>query len=73
MTVQSLIRLAHNIKDFQISGGPGWTGSDLFDIAAKPAGPTNSAQFVLMLQSLLAERFHLVIRRETKEMPCTRW
>ena len=69
VTLKLLIRQAYNIKDFQISGGPGWTGSDLFDIAAKPEGPTKPDQFALMLQSLLADRFHLAIRRETRELP----
>lgn len=69
VTVSRLIQLAYGIKDFQISGGPGWIGSDLFDIAAKPEGPTKPEQFQLMLQSLLAERFRLAIRHETREMP----
>jgi bla regulator protein BlaR1 len=69
VTVRSLVRNAYNIKDFQIAGGPSWTGSDLYDISAKPEGPTRPDQFGLMLQSLLADRFGLVVRRETKEMP----
>ena len=68
-TLNQLIKIAYSIKDFQISGGPGWNTSDLFDIAARPDGPTKPEQFQLMLQSLLAERFQLVVRRETKEMP----
>lgn len=68
-TVRSLIRLAYDVKDFQIEGAPDWTGSTLFDIAAKTPGPTDRSKFRLMLQSLLAERFHLTIRRETKVMP----
>jgi bla regulator protein blaR1 len=68
ITVKSLIKHAYNIKDFQISGGPGWIGADLFDITAKPEGPTKPEQFQLMLQSLLAERFRFAEHRETKEM-----
>jgi bla regulator protein blaR1 len=66
--VKQLIELAYNVKDYQISGGPGWMASDLFDITAKADGPADFVRNSLMLQSLLAERFHLVIRRETKEM-----
>ena len=44
-------------------------GSDLFDINAKPEIPAKSDQLMPMLQSLLAERFQLVIRPETKEVP----
>jgi uncharacterized protein (TIGR03435 family) len=68
-TVKSLIRAAYSIKDFQISGGPGWIGADLFDISAKAEDSANMDQVAMMLQSLLAERFQLVIRRDTKEMP----
>ena len=68
-TVKRLIQFAYDIKQFQIAGGPGWTESDRFDIAAKADGPTKPNQLQLMLQSLLAERFELVIGRDTKEMP----
>ena len=61
--------MAYNIKDFQISGGLGWIGSDLFDITAKPESPVTPEQQMVMLQSLLAERFQLTQRRDTREMP----
>jgi bla regulator protein blaR1 len=69
ITVKRLIEDAYRIKDFQISGGPGWIRSDLFDIAAKPDGPVSYEQFPQMLQSLLAERFQLAIKSATREMP----
>jgi len=43
--------------------------SDLYDINAKPETPAQWEQVLMMIQSLLADRFQLVIRRETKEMP----
>jgi uncharacterized protein (TIGR03435 family) len=68
--VKRLITVAYRIKHFQISGGPKWIDTDFFDIQATPTGPLAKAdQFQAMLQALLAERFHLVIRRETREMP----
>lgn len=69
ITVRKLIQMAYSIKDFQISGGPGWIGSDFYDINAKPSAPATQEQLAAMIQSMLAERFQLVIRRETKEMP----
>ena len=39
-SVRRLIEWAYDIKDFQISGGPSWTDSDLFDIAATPTNRT---------------------------------
>ncbi len=69
-TVKRLMQMAYNAKDFQISGGPGWIGSDIFDITAKAEGSgANFDEIKLMLQSLLAERFQLVMWRDTKEMP----
>ena len=58
----------------QITGGPKWIESDRFDIVAKapgdpqpgPNGPP-TAMFA-MLRTLLADRFQLILHRESKEM-----
>jgi bla regulator protein BlaR1 len=68
-TVKRLIELAYHIKLFQISGGPGWIDSELFDIAAKAERSADMSQFDQMLRALLADRFRLVIRRDNKDMP----
>lgn len=60
-----------------LTGAPQWIGgrNDMYDIDAKgtfPGGLSTSARRErerLLLQSLLADRFKLVIRHETKEMP----
>lgn len=71
-TVKMLIMQAFNVKDFQVTGGPGWMSSDRFDINAKGGGdggrPSPEA-FRPMLQALLAERFGLKFHKETKEVP----
>ncbi len=36
--LRMVIALAYDVRDFQISGGPGWIGSDRFDINARPEG-----------------------------------
>jgi uncharacterized protein (TIGR03435 family) len=65
-------------KSDRLSGGPDWLRSDRFDIEATPpagAFPAGTPEKVReqmvkqMLQTLLAERFKLVLRRETKELP----
>ena len=33
--LKTLITLAYNVRDFQVSGGPGWIDSDRFDINAR--------------------------------------
>jgi uncharacterized protein (TIGR03435 family) len=70
VTVRMLIQQAYDVREFQISGGPGWLGSDRFDIAATADTPNVDRELIKgLLQSLLAERFGLQLRRETKELP----
>ena len=54
-------------RDYAISG-PAWIGSERYDIVAKVPAETPRAQVMVMLQALLAERFHLRVHRESKEM-----
>jgi uncharacterized protein (TIGR03435 family) len=51
-----------------VTGGPDWTGSvSRFDIEAKAAVNGSHEEVLLMLQTLLAERFKLQFQRVTKE------
>jgi uncharacterized protein (TIGR03435 family) len=68
-TLQHLLMRAYDVKDFQMSGGPGWINSDHYDIQAKAEGNPSPDQMRLMLQTLLRERFKLALHRETKELP----
>jgi len=61
--------VAYTVTDRQISGGPSWMATDQFDIEAKAARPRTSDELHVMLQHLLEERFHLVLRRESREQP----
>ena len=79
-TLYYLIQTAYGIQPFQVAGGPAWMHEDRFDIEAKPPAsssasrskppypkaPLNEEQ-LLMLQSLLADRFQLKIHRESRE------
>jgi len=44
-TLKFLITFAYDVRDFQVSGGPGWINSDRFDIMAKSErnGPESEA------------------------------
>jgi uncharacterized protein (TIGR03435 family) len=69
-SLRDLIRTAYEVKDYQISGANA-LGSPLdakrFNIqATMPEGATEK-QVPQMLQALLAERFELIIQRETKD------
>ncbi|MGD0497357.1 MAG: TIGR03435 family protein [Bryobacteraceae bacterium] len=66
-TLSACMQWAYDVKDYQISG-PGWLSEDRYDIVAKAAGPTPEDQLKRMLQSLLAERFHLAFHRQTKDL-----
>jgi uncharacterized protein (TIGR03435 family) len=76
VSVFALIRSAYGLQEFQLIGGPEWISTATFDIMAKadrdfpvpvPGGPPSPAQ--RMLRSLLRDRFKLVVRRDTREMP----
>ena len=69
VSLQAMIAFAYGIRDFQVSGGPGWCASAMFDIAAKADESVTPAQMKAMLQTLLADRFQLVLRHEMKETP----
>jgi uncharacterized protein (TIGR03435 family) len=72
LTVQNLLRIAYGLQDYQISGGPGWIDSAGFDIQARAAASTSEPtreQVREMIQALLADRFHLVVHRETRQLP----
>jgi uncharacterized protein (TIGR03435 family) len=64
-----IIQRAYGVQAFQIIGGPAWINTDGFDIEAKPEGAVDPKQTWLMLQTLLADRFKLVLRHETRELP----
>ena len=60
-----LICIAYGVQYYQVFG-PGWIATDGYDISAKiPAGVTR-VQYGQMLQSLIAERFQLVLHHETR-------
>ncbi len=61
-----LVRMAYNVDAEKVLGGPSWLEMTRFDVFAKtPAGATDDSR-AQMLQALLAERFHLVVHKDTK-------
>lgn len=64
VTLQSAIKWAYGLRDFQISG-PNWLTSEHYDIAAKaPEGDQHE-----MLRDLLKDRFKLIAHLEKKDRP----
>jgi len=69
-SVNGLIMFAYELKmEFQLSGGPAWANSDKYEVIAKAARPASSDELRRMLRTLLADRFKLSVRQETKELP----
>jgi uncharacterized protein (TIGR03435 family) len=75
--VREMILYAYDMERFQLSGGPDWvyngmmSGPDVYNVVAK--ADTDSVptvfQFRQMMQELLVDRFKLVVRHTTKEVP----
>jgi len=67
---RQIVGLAYAIQRVRVLGGPNWADSDQFDIVAKAESANATRDEIRsMLQTLLAERFKLVVHRETKEVP----
>ena len=68
-TMVDLIRIGYGFDSDKILGGPNWLEMDRFDVIGKvPADSTPETQ-KLMLQSVLEDRFKLVVHKETKPLP----
>jgi hypothetical protein len=68
VTLKGLIMRAYGVKDYQITG-PDWLDSAGYDVVATIPHDATAAQLPQMLQTLLAERFKLALRHETKGLP----
>ena len=65
-----LIRMAYRLTlTDQIVGGPSWVDTYGFDVDARPAQSVTIAESSLMMRTLLAERFQLVVSKEPREGP----
>jgi uncharacterized protein (TIGR03435 family) len=62
----TLLTMAYGVHFDQIVG-PDWFNTEAYSIVAKIPSNTTKDQFNLMLQNLLAERFHLTLHHETRE------
>ena len=67
-TMLDLIRTAYDVDPDTVLGGPNWLEMDRFDIIAKAPNTTSRDTVRTMLQSLLADRFKLSLRKDTKAM-----
>jgi len=71
-TLKLLMTEAYDVRDFQITGGPNWIGTEQWDIVAKAEGFSDRIprdQLRSMFRSLIENRFQLKIHRESKDLP----
>ena len=64
-----LISTAYEVDADKIFGGPSWIEFDRFDVIAIAPAKTPPQALDLMLQSLLADRFHVELHEESRAMP----
>jgi len=68
-TMVDLIRTAYGVDADKVLAGPNWLEMDRYDVIARmPADAAPDSQKE-MLQSLLADRFQLVIHKDTRPLP----
>jgi uncharacterized protein (TIGR03435 family) len=80
--LKSLITWAYQVQNYQVNGGPGWMETANWNILARGPAVEGAIEYEKMtddqrkqsselvrkrLQSLLAERFQLTLRRESRE------
>jgi len=66
MTIRQLVAEAYQVMTDQVVG-PDWMGTEHFNVRCKMPPGSRKGDTALMLQSLLAERFQLIIHRESRE------
>jgi uncharacterized protein (TIGR03435 family) len=71
-TVRQIIGSSHQLQDYQIIGGPEWIRTDSFDIEATAEGGPTAPQMLVMVRTLLADRFQLKMHPEQRELPVFR-
>jgi uncharacterized protein (TIGR03435 family) len=70
VTLQRCIIGAYGVGPHQVVGGPDWIYTDRWDIMGKADRPVgDDATLNQMLQGLMADRFQLVLHRESKVLP----
>ncbi len=67
--IVDLIRYAYDFDTDKVLGGPNWLELDRFDITARLPPDTTPDLRKQMLQTLLADRFKLVLHKDSKPLP----
>jgi len=75
--IRDLVTYAYDVKDYQVAGGPKWMDVDRYTIVAKlppgtprwtAKGAESDPRLMAAARALLADRFHMVMHREKKDV-----
>ena len=70
-SLRGFLMMAYGISGLQfyrMAGGPTWLGSEMFDIDARSETPASRTEMMLMLRTLLADRFQVKLHFETRDI-----
>ncbi len=67
-TLVDLIRTAWSVDADKVVGGPDWLGADRFDVTVAAPADSTPETLKTMLRTLLADRFQLVVHRDTRSL-----
>src|SRR5215470_8259920 len=63
----NVIANAYNLPGYRVAAAPNWVSADRYDIEARATADASRDEMVSMLQVLLANRFKLLVHRESRE------
>ncbi len=69
VTLRMLVQVAYGVEQDQVIGGPPWIDSDHFEVNATTPAGASIDDVRTMLQQLLADRFGVAARKESREGP----
>lgn len=67
--LRTIVAHAYRMKRTFVIGGPDWIDSERYDISARASGDATEEELYAMTRALLIDRFHLVVRQETRDLP----
>lgn len=68
MRARNLIAIAHEIDAYRVMNAPEWTNQVSYDVVAKANAATKRPEIFAMMRTMLADRFRLTTRRETRSV-----
>lgn len=66
LTLKRYIMGAYGLGQNEVVGGPEWVSADRFHIVARAEKPVGDTDLMGLLRGLLADRFKLVVHKETR-------